>query len=266
VAIASTLLLVGCAHSIPVPPDDVTRLAHFHETGVTVVHDGDRAVRVTGENDPRLTLRLTRSCSLWQVIFNRCDRVVSSPLSAVRANRAGLELAVKTSAVFGGVRSVRVEQREIESARLSIDGYVHRDWHPSGGIGIAAAGPLGLAGYVGQYLPAPWVAIEAGMLPASHVFAGYVGARVRPIAMGRLRPFLGAFANHSAWLDDGSDETTSMSSVGPRVGVDIAILLRRGLITLELDLAHPIDGDSAFFTDLQGAWIPWGGGTISYMF
>lgn len=154
---------------------------------------------------------------------------------------------------------------EVKEASLELKGYVPRSWRPRFGLGFSIVGPSGIAGLNFQYLPGNWLALEVTTLPAADVLAVSAGARIRPWALGPVRPFVGGFIHYGAAFEVTGGEPISLTGAGARTGLDIELGGRRGLLTLEFDLVHLLAGES-FYGGLQDSPIPWGGATISYMF
>lgn len=265
VAILVVLGASGCRHSVPVDRSRLLEVGRYHETGSVTVNDAGKEVAFDRGNAPNLRLRLKRSCSFWQILNNRCDKLVLSALDDVRVVDGRLLLRVKTSVLLGTKRDVRVDIAEVESAALEVKGYTPRSFSPRFGLGFSVLGPSGIVGLGFQYLPSQWLALELTALPAADVLALSAGMRIRPWALGPVRPFIGAFGHYGAAFEVATGDSVSLAVVGPRAGLDIELGRGRGLLTLEFDLPRLVHGDS-FYGDLRGPFIPWGGATISVLF
>jgi hypothetical protein len=261
------LLGLGCSHQVAINPARLPELSRFAQTGEILVNDGVREVRVTSEQSPSLELKLRRSCKIWQLALGTCVVRLSSSLTSAQVTGTTLALEARPDALLNRPRPMTpmtIELAEIESAALDLSHYVPDSWRPRWGIGIALIGPSGLAAWSVQFFARGWLALEAGVLPGGDVGLFYGGARLRWDRAGRLKPFVGGFANVGVAGESADGKVATIASVGPRAGLDLEI--DRLLITAEFDLAHPLGADRAFFDDLHGDWLPWGGGAVAYLF
>jgi hypothetical protein len=219
--------LGGCVRRVPVEGYELPWLARYRERGEVVLVKEDRVVVVQAKHRPVLVVEGRRI-----------------PLAEVRAEDvAGVEQAV------------------LELKRED-DG-----WRPRGAGGLSLAGPLGIGGVSGHWYPTDAVALEIGALPAADLGVVYAGFRLRPWRLGgRVLPFVGAFVHGGGAVDVATGEGHRWAATGPRLGVDVEVSRnRRVLLGLEFDLVHPLGG-TTWATDLQGSWIPWGGGHLLTQF
>jgi hypothetical protein len=186
------ILLMGCAYRAPISPAALSSLAAAKGAPVEV-RSGEEAIVVSAEQRPEVRLTLNRRCSALQLLASSCDRVVTVPLERVQVEGETISLEIPTSSLLPRYRGLRISSAEIERAELLLRGYRPPGWRQRFGLGLAVAGPMGIAGLVGQYLPAPWLALELGTLPAADLLSGFAGLRLRPLELGPARLFAGGF-------------------------------------------------------------------------
>jgi hypothetical protein len=258
----------------------VPALAAYHEAHELTVtpKDGGEAIQIVPKMEPDLRVELSRTCSMWTLVFqpDDCDQYLRTRLYDLRYDGESLILQHSTSRSSSEKREVRARPDEVVSAALLVDQFVSDDWRPTFGIGLGALGAHRAIALTFQWLPAEWVAIEAGMLPAAHAGIVSAGLRIGPWEFATIRPFIGGFANIAFASGAGAPPPDrgeppvegSVSTVaGGRVGVDWNFGHRRWMLTAEFNMTVSVDdGDGFIGAGDKGEWRPWGGGAISYMF
>jgi len=268
--LAAAFLSTACANRLAVEPKDVPRvvsLMHQTDRGATITVDTNIGpVTVDPSQDPDLVLHLDRSCSLAQRLGNECDELITAPTRKVGVMGSRLDLRVRTSVFLGQDRKVVAEVREIKKARIVLHNWDPPGWRPTWGVGFSVAGASGIAGVNVQVLPASWLALEAGTLPAADLAAGFAAFRLRPFDLGYVRPFVGGFIHGAAMFDPSTGKSDHMGAMGPRAGLDLELARGHWIITLEADLARNLAEDKEYFGDQHGTWLPWGGASVAYFF
>jgi len=258
-ALAGLVLLAGCRRSIGVPTSDLPRVARFAQTHDVTVSDLGRSVRVTDEQSPRLELTLDRPSSTWQGLFS--DGLEHAEWDLEDVSTDGTDLLPNNSKPCPTIRL-----SEVREAKLSLYGYEREDYRPEWGIGASVAGPGGLLDATGEVFMADWAALELGVLPAPDVLSGYVGLRLRGPRLSFVRPFVGASATAVAAFDAGTGKSTDLSYASGRFGVEMILPGQKAAFLLELDVCHPFNQEREFIGDRHGNWLPWGGGSVWYLF
>lgn len=266
----AAVLASGCANRLAVEPQDVPRvvsLMHQANRGATItVNTNIGPVKVDPSQDPDLVLHLDRPCSLGQRFANECDELINAPTRKVAVMGSKLDLRVRTSVFLGHDRKVVADVREIKKARIVLHNWDPPGWRPIWGVGFSAAGASGIAGVNVQVLPASWLAFEVGTLPAADLAAGFAAFRLRPFALGSVRPFVGGFVHGAAMYDASTGDSDHMGAIGPRAGLDLELARGHWIITIEGDLARNLAKDKEYFGDQHGTWLPWGGASVGYFF
>lgn len=258
----------GCAPGVQtydVTPARAGRVAaEFarHRTASVSVGSGEIVVRP--DNEPRWILRVRVGGATCM------ERNLGG---AWRADCGGREWEVEPDALVVGpdsvdlqlssTRSVSVPLADIEQLRLKGSHLDPPGWRPVWGIGGAIGGPA-IAGVVGQVLPTRGFGLEYGLLPGGRSSILSFAGRIRPIALGRVRPFLGAFYTAYASCSDSSG-CEGNSAGGFRVGADVEVEAH-WLLSGEIDGVAPRGPEHQFIAGLRGRVIPWGGVACSYFF
>lgn len=266
----ASVLACACSNRIAVEPRDVPRvvsLMHQTDRGSTITVDTNIGpVKIGPDQDPELVLHLNRPCSLGQRFANECDETITAPTRKVGVFGSKLDLRVRTSVFFGRDRKVIADLREIKKASIVLHHWDPPSWRPIWGVGFSAAGASGIAGVNVQFLPAAWLALEAGTLPAADLAAGFAAFRVRPVELGMVRPFVGGFLHGAAMYDPSTGKSDHLGATGGRAGLDLELARGHWIVTLEADLARNLAEDKEYFGDQHGTWLPWGGASVAYFF
>jgi len=128
---------------------------------------------------------------------------------------------------------------------------------PRWGVGMVLGGPVGVYGFTFQVFATPWLVFDAAVFAAPEVGSACVGFRLRPLRLGRVRPFVGGFASDAFAVDAETGASDTLAAVGGRAGLDLAVGTN-GLLTFEVDLMHPL-GDVGWWFDRRGDVLLWGG-------
>jgi hypothetical protein len=256
---------VGCARMIPVERDQLPALAGYRASGAAQVRSGDRQIQIEPRHKPTLAVR--PQCTVWQSSASRrlCDgTALDAPLDQIEmtGDRIVFPAMRLTERDVAGVTRAPdgrhvVELAHVRDGMLRLRGYRLPGWRPKWGAGVSLAGPGMFASFTGQYRPAAWLAIEAGLLPL--VWTGWTGARVLFPALGPVRPFVGASV-FTSLLSAASDPSWVVLASG-RIGVDVEIASEQDLVSVELDLMRRLDGPGPYFLYCSGSEhvCPWGG-------
>ena len=107
-----------------------------------------------------------------------------------------------------------------------------------------------------------WLGLEAGgFLWNAPVLEAYAAMRIRPVKLGPIAPFFGWFVSGFN-ADGGTQGAENHDGIGPRLGLDLDLMRGHLVLTVEGDLAHPMDSDQTWFAHEKGRWVPWGGGSV----
>ena len=91
----------------------------------------------------------------------------------------------------------------------------------------------------------------------------YSGFRLRPLGIGRFRPYAGMAAAGlilAGTSADGSADNLLQGAWGPRLGVDVSFLNGMLLLGVEAVVYRLLDPDEGFlYGQTDGPWAPWGG-------
>ena len=263
-------LTASCTHYMEVEPDHLAELSGYGEGESVVVGGGDEGepgVELTDAHKPEVVVSRDYRCSLSEVFRHRCDAIIDVPLQQMSATDEEATLKIRTALFAEEYRTVQVPLENIDGVRLRVRNYVPTDWRRRLGLGLTFAGPAALSTVTGQFFPAESVALELGVSPQSSILNGFTGIRLRPFEFGRARPFVGTWINLLFAVDPDSAESSTWSSTGLRLGVDLQLLAsKRWLLTLEANLARPLLENRELIDGISGEWIPWGGLTTSILF
>lgn len=247
---AACLILGGCLPSVTLPKERLPEVIALGEgEPLEVEAEGERVV-ITSEMSPQVTID---HGSLVQTI---------APVEKMRLDDGNLRLP---GPLFGLGEKV-VPADDVRSLRLQWDPPERR---PQFGAGLTLLGPAGLGGVSLHWLPARWVGLEVGMLTdVRNGTLGWVGGRLMPVAIGPVRPFVGAFGHASLWgwdaFDPDSPRATEVVSYGGRLGVDVAFS-RRFHLLVEANLVRPSSSADALFPGEGREWMPTGGLAAVFM-
>jgi hypothetical protein len=252
---------VGCTHArtVNVPPSEVPALVErYAASSRIVIDDKGTNVVVTPRWSPHL--ELSHSCRFVR-LFD-CSPTLRAPLERVQFNNGTLhfpDVVLKDD--------FDIPPKDIDRAAVLLVGY-DPGWRPTWGVGGSAGGAAGSFAATLHWLPQEWLALEVGVLPMlPAILGGFAAVRLRPLALGPIRPFTGWFVNGTA-ISHGNTATARTEyydGVGPRLGFDFEIRRAHVIVTIEGDLVHPFDQGAEYFGQ-GGRWVPWGGGGVAYFF
>jgi hypothetical protein len=216
-------------------------------------------------------VRYRARCSLvYAVPTGDCIQEVEGRLSDVQIHGGELRVA-PTDGNTGS--QWRIPLRAVESLEFALEVDEPGVWRKTWGVGGTVYGPAGGAAAHVQWLPAPWLGMEAGAFLYLSAF-GYAGLKVRPRSFGNVvTPFIGAFVN-GAQVSSGSsnaeggtdsDGPIGYGGYGPRLGLDFEVH-QYWTLAGEFDLVRPLRRDRMYLDGRQGEVLPWGGGSLSYFF
>lgn len=261
---------LGCGHrSVALRYEQVEQLAPLAEGGQAELWIDGEPLVVTSAMSPRLVIRRTPPCSVFGIMVDalECTPEFRSAPDRVEAGAGGIRLQLQPVFVWQP-KEYFIRRGEIESIELSYD---PPDRRPTFGVGLAILGPSRFGGIQALWIPASWLVFDGGFAALAHVGGtAWAGARIRPLAIGDARPFVGAFSALLTYQPGGDpdhppDRPRDVAH-GARVGVDLD-LGRHVLLTLEvdafLDRSAP-EAEVMYERDLQ-RFIS-GGFSLSYLF
>jgi hypothetical protein len=233
------VVLVGCATHVAVPVAFLPQLVEGE--AITVDNKGTPLTLKAGQ-DPPFTLALDVADRKWPVKLDRIER-----------RQVGDDLAVAAP------DGTMVPLANVTAAEAAISGRLPLGWTPTLGFGVGGlgAGLAGLVGFRAAVFATEWLVFEGGIDLGYAVLITSAGFRLRPFALGPLRPLIGAFISSATENDN--------PFFGPRVGLDLEVP-RHTLLTAEVDpictpYAHRPD-----FPSQKGCANPWPGFAATWMF
>lgn len=268
------LLSCSCAHTVRIPTERLPEVLAIAEGRTVVLEDDGRTYTVGPEQEPRLVLERDFDCDFFERLATPADCVNPTvlDLDEVRAEGAQLHYEVLRGGSLGLLNATRepvvVPYGSIRSLALRFD---DPDKRAHGGIGVSVLGPARFVGFQAQWIAVEWLAIDGGLSFAPDLGAFvWAGMRLRPVAFGSLRPFVGAFVNHAS-LQTGAEDAGEVAierelTLGPRLGADLS-LSRHVLLTIEADLLYRDEPRVDWLGSGTSAhWITSSGVAVSYLF
>jgi hypothetical protein len=252
--VSELLGATGCAHKVTVPPQDVPSILQRYNAGERVTIDDlhGQTVEVARKWSPEVAIT-RRDCGFFDF---SCEREASPPLEKMRYE-GGL-LYFPQSMGYKPATPLRPE--DIETASVALYGYDRPGWRPTWGFGGGIGGPTGALAVEGHWRPERWLGLEAGgFLFNAPVLEAYAAMRIRPVELGPIAPFFGWFISGFNVCGD-TPGSENHDGIGPRLGLDLDLMRGHLVLTVEGDLAHPMNSDHTWFAHKKGRWVPWGGG------
>lgn len=237
VFLAAALTGIGCVYhpyKLHLRPEQLHEIEPLQRDEAIELEAEKEQVSIAPEDDPSLRFERKLTCSLFDRLSDpkRCGR---PPLVSVY----DVEILAESITVHGPwpLPNEEIPFSDLERVEIVWDPPERR---PLFGFSLYLLGPTRFPFSLGaQWYPLPWLAVEGGVsFPIPHLGgSAWTGLRLRPIAIGPLRPFVGAFANAAAYgvPEDWPEEVSNADhSAGPRAGLELQ-LSRRLILMAEVD-------------------------------
>lgn len=254
-------VLASCGRTVPFPKERLPDVMRLAEGQPIEIRDGDRTYTVQTEDDPFLVIEREERCGLLLALG--CTNQWATPIARASFRDGKLRaLAPGGLLLFGEGPQVELGLDEIRSLGLRFD---RPDERLEFGVGLTAWGPSRLASAQFTWLPFEALALEVGAGGAADAaFFVWAGTKVRPFALGPVRPFVGGFVNKGGF-NASAERIVSEATAGIRLGPDIE-LARHWLLTLEADYIFRLsDVDGAVWGESGTSFLT-GGAAITYLF